>query len=271
MTMPLASFLDPYVFRILTAARSNLGREWQCAATTDPFERIYLVTQGACWVAFGGRRRILTKGNLLLIPSHTTLAYGCPGEVQISWLHFTAQDSGGMDLFPRLTGPFTRNAVEDLAAPYFDAILPSRKEDSLEEEMKRRAGLFGLLALLLQGVPTPAAVNPEILIRFKPAFDLIQRELGGDLSVPRLAGLVGLSSAGFTRAFIRHFGEGPARWILRRKIARARELMAQEALPSRALAERLGFVDEFHFAKTFRRVVGRTPKAYRESLGRPMP
>ena len=55
-------------------------------------------------------------------------------------------------------------------------------------------------------------------------------------------------------------GEPPARYAMTRRIERARHLLARHRFTNKELAEMLGFHDGFHFAKTFKKLTGKTPR-----------
>jgi AraC-like DNA-binding protein len=61
-------------------------------------------------------------------------------------------------------------------------------------------------------------------------------------------------------------GEPPARYAMTRRIERARHLLARHRFTNKELAEMLGFHDGFHFAKTFKKLTGKTPR--QDSLDR---
>ncbi len=49
-----------------------------------------------------------------------------------------------------------------------------------------------------------------------------------------------------------------------RRIEQACVLLRDHTLPFKAIAERTGFADEFHFSKRFRQIVGQPPGRYRD-------
>jgi AraC-like DNA-binding protein len=68
------------------------------------------------------------------------------------------------------------------------------------------------------------------------------------------------------RAFRAVFGESPAQFVRRRKIAAAKELLCGTE-PVAQIAARLGFADQSHLGRAFRRHVGITPSSYRARRG----
>jgi AraC-like DNA-binding protein len=99
--------------------------------------------------------------------------------------------------------------------------------------------------------------------RLRRVLDHIEAQLGGDTSLQRLAAIAGLSPHHFATAFRRSTGVPPHRYVLERRIERAKELLAGPRRPLAEVAYALGFPNQPHFTTVFRRLVGITPGAYR--------
>lgn len=87
------------------------------------------------------------------------------------------------------------------------------------------------------------------------------------VSVPQIAGELGLSYERFRKLFVRHIGVPPGEYRIRRRIDRARELLRQGRMSNRRVAAVLGYADAFCFSKQFKRVVGESPDAFRRGSG----
>jgi AraC family transcriptional regulator len=98
--------------------------------------------------------------------------------------------------------------------------------------------------------------------------DFIEAALDSDLSLARLACEAGMSAHTLPRAFLRAFGETPHRYVLQRRLARAKELLIATDLPIVEIALATGFSSQSHLASTFRRLTGVTPGEYRREAGR---
>jgi AraC family transcriptional regulator len=95
------------------------------------------------------------------------------------------------------------------------------------------------------------------------ARDFVDANLADDPSISRLAAACGLSSGYFARAFKQTTGLSPSRWLTRRRVERAKELLQD---PGRALAEiaqLCGFADQSHFTRVFSRSEGYSPGRWR--------
>jgi AraC family transcriptional regulator len=58
-------------------------------------------------------------------------------------------------------------------------------------------------------------------------------------------------------------GTPPHRWVLRRRIERAEQLLDGSTVPLGEIAARCGFADQSHFTKVFARVARVTPGDWR--------
>jgi AraC-like DNA-binding protein len=80
-----------------------------------------------------------------------------------------------------------------------------------------------------------------------------------------IAADAGLSRYQLLRSFRAEVGMPPYAWLAQHRVTRARVLLEQGHSPAEA-AVRTGFADQAHLTRWFRRVVGVTPGAYRNSV-----
>ncbi len=93
--------------------------------------------------------------------------------------------------------------------------------------------------------------------------DYIEAHLHEPLSITHLAHAAGLPPFAFARAFRERCGVPPYRWILRRRLARAKSaLVGNQAIAEIALDT--GFAHQSHFTEAFRAENGITPSRYRQ-------
>jgi AraC family transcriptional regulator len=83
------------------------------------------------------------------------------------------------------------------------------------------------------------------------------------IDLGQLATLAGLSQSHFSRAFRSSTGVAPYRWQLDLRIRRAQALLLDARFSLEQVAEATGFSDAVHFGRTFRKLVGATPAAWR--------
>jgi AraC-like DNA-binding protein len=100
--------------------------------------------------------------------------------------------------------------------------------------------------------------------RIRRCLDHIEARVHEPLYVPELAAVVGLSESHFKVRFRREVGLPPGEYILRAKIAAAREALARPGSRVTAVAHGLGFSSSQYFATVFRRYTGQSPTAARD-------
>jgi AraC family transcriptional regulator len=96
--------------------------------------------------------------------------------------------------------------------------------------------------------------------------DNIEQRLSEKLSIEGLATEIGLSPFHFARMFKVSFGESPANYINRRRVALAKEYLARHESLAQISADS-GFSHQSHMTATFKKLTGLTPALYRQSKG----
>jgi AraC family transcriptional regulator len=159
------------------------------------------------------------------------------------------------------TDPATLQVVLALALAIEDAAV-----DLLLMEHLGIALACRVVRLLGAGSQAPRshALRPRTLRR---VIDQIEGFIGdAGLSVETLAATAHLSPYHFSRAFKATTGEPPHRFILRRRVARAKLHLAEAEATLADIAYACGFSSQAHFCGVFRRLTGMTPKQYRGTV-----
>ena len=99
--------------------------------------------------------------------------------------------------------------------------------------------------------------------RMLRARDTMDRAFARPLDVPALARVAHVSPAHFSRQFRDTFGETPHRYLQRRRIERAMELLRETDRPVTEICFDVGFTSLGTFSRTFRELIGEPPSSYR--------
>ncbi|PVX85860.1 helix-turn-helix domain-containing protein [Paraburkholderia unamae] len=99
--------------------------------------------------------------------------------------------------------------------------------------------------------------------RVRRVIDYIEANLASSISLNDLARVAGLSRMHFAAQFRQATGLRPHECVLKRRIARAQEMMLHSDLALLPIATTVGFQSQAHFSRVFRQVVGATPSAWR--------
>lgn len=96
-------------------------------------------------------------------------------------------------------------------------------------------------------------------------YEHINSNLDRNITIEELAAMAGVSVHHFARAFKQSVGIPPHSYILQRRIEQAQQMLRNTKLPLSEIALALGFSDQSHLARHFRRKIGFSPSAVRQS------
>lgn len=108
------------------------------------------------------------------------------------------------------------------------------------------------------GAPVSRRPARSVLLR---ARDLIRELYSSPITLDDLVAVTGLSRYHVLRAFTKEFGLPPHAYQIRVQVEKARTLLASGIAPAQVAAD-LGFADQSHFTRHFKRINGVTPGQY---------
>lgn len=134
-----------------------------------------------------------------------------------------------------------------------------------ELRIVRHAALDGLLEMLSRRMHwrkrlEPNAPLPTVAIRTR---DYLHAHLDQDVGLDELATVAGVDRFRLSRAFKASFGLAPHAYLVQLRLSVARKLLRQGLAPAQVAME-LGFADQSHLGRWFRRAYGMSPAAYRK-------
>lgn len=103
-------------------------------------------------------------------------------------------------------------------------------------------------------------------VKLQIVINYINDYLNRDLHLADLANLVQVSPCYFSRLFKQSTGVTPHHYVTQCRIKKAKQLLKRRDLSIAYISQQVGFHDQSHFSKTFCKIVGLTPKKYRDSL-----
>ena len=139
----------------------------------------------------------------------------------------------------------------------------------LYEEFSRRDEasplvIEGLALAMLGEVSRPAAQSDSALPRWVGRVrELVEARLRHPLRLTELAAELGVNPAHVSRTFRRAYGVTLSEYLLRRRVEIACAALADPEVPLAQVAHEAGFADQSHLCRSFRRVTGFTPGAWR--------
>jgi AraC family transcriptional regulator len=104
--------------------------------------------------------------------------------------------------------------------------------------------------------------------RMQRVCDYMHAHLAEEVSLQDLAKVAYLSRFHLIRMFKQTYGATPYQRLTQLRTQRAQRLLATSDTPITQIALDCGFTNQTHFAAAFRRLVGLSPRAYRQSTSR---
>lgn len=106
-------------------------------------------------------------------------------------------------------------------------------------------------------------VGPLQNWRLRRVIELVEANTGRPLTLADLARAAGLSRMHFAAQFRQATGLRPHEYVLRRRVEKAKAMLATSAVPIAEVALQVGFSSQGHFTAIFKRFVGMTPYRWR--------
>lgn len=145
------------------------------------------------------------------------------------------------------------------------AVIPALKQQGALSQFFIDSILDGVCAYLFKSFAASQRISKGGLAPWQErrAKEMMEARMATDFSLEDLARECGLSSAHFTRAFRQSCGTTPYKWLIAKRIERAKKLLQTTDTPLTWIAAECGFSDQAHFTNVFSKTLGRPPGAFR--------
>jgi len=232
---------------------------------------IMYCTEGSGWVRLDGdRRHEVRKGELTVIPAGAPHEYGSSEESPwtIYWFHMKGELAASFFGPERSAEPFPI-PVERSAAiiGLFDECYEFLSQGHSLEHVIYASQLAGHLAAIIRLAYSKrkAAPNPLRQANIEQALRYMTEHLEDNVSLAELAAQAALSIPHFTQLFKKRTGYSPIDYYLRLKIQSASQYLALTDQSVKAVSLRTGFQDPYYFSRLFKKIMGKSPSAYRSA------
>lgn len=96
----------------------------------------------------------------------------------------------------------------------------------------------------------------------KRALELLRADLTEPVDYPTLTASLNMSYENFRRRFARQAGVSPGKYRIQQRMQLACEMLVHKSVTVKQVSQELGFFDEFHFSKQFKKIIGMTPSKF---------
>jgi AraC family transcriptional regulator len=220
----------------------------------------------------GWRHASAAPGHLLVLPAGIESNWRVNGQRTLLLLtlptHTLESVLGGAlasDL-PRAFDALTRQPWEDaFIAQSMLRLWHASLEQAPTDRLLADGALIAVITHLLQRAGADARQQRRIAMpawRLQRVIEFADAHLHEDLSIASLADAAGLSVRHFARAFTLQVGATPHRWLMKRRIERAKQRLAHSDDSLARIAQACGFAAQSHFTRVFRLMTGETPRQW---------
>ena len=238
---------------------------WILDYVISPFGRYRVGSERDTWKERKGRTLILYPPNM----QYWEDTLGVKGDLHCAWILFTGGEEAGL-------GPFVRPRrfaeFSDDDGTMRDAIVAAATAGHQRGERafwEAQEMLISALRMLFNAVAVGTgyyriaadadhAGDSDFVNK---AESFLKQHLLEKTNLPHLARHLNMSDSGFSHRFKREIGATPFQIMTSMKIEHTKALLVR-GHPLKIIADELGFCDEFHLSKVFKRVEGIAPREY---------
>lgn len=232
-------------------------------------------TKGEGWFILDDKKYIVPENHFFVLPADVPHQYGSSenNPWYIYWVHFKGRKS--KTIFEHLRGVISiemgnDSRISDRIA-FFDELL-NIMESGTEESIVNYVNLsfnhlissFLYISTYRKAKHTKEKAENTYFISLATHF--MYENIENKLTLRDLASHFGYSDSYFYRLFFKETKYAPVTYFLYLKIERACQLLKSTNLKINQIALKLAFDDPYYFSRIFKKIVGMSPKAYRESL-----
>lgn len=226
---------------------------------------IMFVVEGTLYVEQNGKR-VLKKGDgIIMRLTEHHIYYSDPVDVcELLWLHFAGKECEPfLQLIEKTCGlpaVFRLPDIEDMIRGCFPIINSGNPREEILLSKAIYAALLDITHYLCD-----ESNDPDPQTQFRDRAELyINQHIYDDITLAGLAAHFNLSTYHFCRLFRRYFEATPMQYVLAKKIEMSKYLLYYTDQSMAAIANSLGFTDQSHFSKTFRKLEGMSPTTFRK-------
>lgn len=213
-------------------------------------------------------------GRCCLMPAHMTSDWVVQGEVELFHLYIphSAWERAVVEAFD-----IEPSAVEVPEKTFFldplieqtvrQAILPLDWDVPADRMAMSNAGQL-LMGHMLRSYSTRRDLEFKVRGGLSPrvkrrVFEFVEANLDQPLTIEELASVADLSAYHFARMFRQSVGEAPHKYVLRRRVEAAKNMLTDPKLSVAEIAHATGFSSQAHMTTRFNAITGLTPAKYR--------
>ncbi|HBG27081.1 MAG TPA: hypothetical protein DDX75_08315 [Phycisphaerales bacterium] len=257
-----------YELAIIFGGFEKCAPDFEIRRRTYPYYVIEIPTAGKCTLKIGSKQHLL---------ANNTIAGFTPGLPH----HYIADKANPMEhIFIVFTGSHARDLFNAAGLKKGDCLKLKKSGDIL---YLAQAILKKGLEKSIHSHQLCCSYLRTLLLEQSAEFDLSESKQVASLNTysrckkyidenfsqiflpSQVADKCGINIRYMSRLFKKHAGITPQSYIMRLKLNKAANLLLISNLSAKAISDQLGFTDQYHFSRTFKKFHGLSPLFYRSA------
>lgn len=228
---------------------------------------IYCI-DGQGWYELGGVRYDVGPGQYFILPAGIPHTYASSDEDPwtIYWAHFSGTHARHFAIAnaPQTIAPAVDSRIAD-RINLFEEIFNTLNDSFALENIRYAVATFHHFLESLRCLRPYRKVgeqghDPDVI---DSTLHYMRENIERRLTLDDIAGYAGFSPSYLSALFRKRTGYGPLTYFNLMKIRKACELLDTTAMKLNQISFKLGFEDQFYFSRLFTRIMGLSPKNYR--------
>lgn len=255
----MKNFIDIICYANGDSAR---GAMLSMSNTRDESYKLAYIYAGSGSVTIDKKEYSLNEGSSFLVFPYTDFAVH-NGSMRYVWVEFSGLEAAAMTT--RVSLNKRTPVVHDMGVPGFERIFDLPQGTDKPYVVFRRGGkLIILFSYYYERYPSKIAENDGYVMRARRIVE--ERYTDHQFGVNEVAAQLKIDRSHLYRLFKEEMGMSVIDYICRRRIFRAEILLSNASLSIKDVAYSSGFADQMYFSRMFKKLNGKTPTQFRESL-----
>lgn len=257
-------------FELLTGGFHKGNKSWNKQHTEiDNCFKLYQLTEGSVHVCSNQNDFLLEKGKIYFINGSKLVKQYCKESFSAYWIHFLPKD---LMIYQGLLG---LSAVIEVQTENIPLVNLKKSLDFLLDNIKVSSWEYSYSIMnvqtLIQNTVIQLTKDCNVndmstqIFRLEPAIHYMNTNFKENLHLKELACRCNISPNYFHKVFKQIFKITPANYVTMLRMNSALQLLKENRITIKEIAFDLGFTDNAHFCKTFKKYYGITPKEYQRS------
>ncbi len=227
----------------------------------------YLVRGQLCLELDGSSSHRLQPGFVTLFPPGIRYRFSLDGmeDVFLYYVSFSGKSLAERKVCTAIDeiGPITEIGLKSEIIDLFQQLMEASKSFSEDAQRVLGSTIVLLVARLVNSKHLFLELHrsPTFIEQAKAT---IKNRLYDKASIEDIAKEMKIPLSTFQRNFAKAEKISPYQYLLRCKIEEAKKEMLFNTTPLRFIAERFGFIDQYHFSRVFKHVTGKRPSQWRK-------